>query len=144
MASYHQGFYRPINPQKYDGDPTQIVYRSSWELKLMRWLDLKSSVVSWASESDPIWYQNPIKGRPARYFPDFRVKIRNKDGVVETWIVEVKPKKETVPPKKRASQKYLREVATYAVNVRKWEAARRACQKMGWRFKILTEEDLAV
>jgi len=31
---YTQGFFKPKYPEKYKGDPTNIVYRSGYELKI--------------------------------------------------------------------------------------------------------------
>ena len=70
----YKGRYIPKNPNKYKGDPTNIIYRSSWELKLMRYLDEHSDVVQWASEEFFIPYKSPIDGRYHRYFPDFWMK----------------------------------------------------------------------
>ncbi|MFM2010951.1 MAG: hypothetical protein RLZZ479_1342, partial [Bacteroidota bacterium] len=30
-STYRQGYYVLNNPDKYIGDPTKIIYRSSWE-----------------------------------------------------------------------------------------------------------------
>ena len=38
-----KGIFKPINYKKYKGDPTKIVYRSSWELKVMSSLDSDSN-----------------------------------------------------------------------------------------------------
>ena len=50
MAKYNKGKFKPKNPLKYKGNPTEIFYRSSWELKLMLYLDDHKDVVSWCSE----------------------------------------------------------------------------------------------
>ena len=65
---YQQGFYRPRNPQKYRGDPTQIFMRSSWERRFSTWADMNPSVVEWGSETVIIPYISPVDGRPHRYF----------------------------------------------------------------------------
>ena len=62
MAPY-QGYFKPKNPHKYKGDPTNIIYRSSWELKLMKYLDERKDVVKWGSEEIIIPYRSPIDGR---------------------------------------------------------------------------------
>jgi hypothetical protein len=73
MAKSYQGYFKPKNPQKYKGDPTNIVYRSSWELKLMTYLDLHKDIVTWGSEELIIPYRSPIDNKIHRYFPDFIV-----------------------------------------------------------------------
>ncbi len=76
-----------------------------------------------------------------RYFPDFIVKVREKTGLVMTYILEVKPEKQTkVPIQKRKTQKYLQEAATYAINQEKWRAADIFCQEHGWKFRVVTEK----
>jgi hypothetical protein len=61
-------------------------------------------------------------------------------------IIEVKPKKQTQPPKvqKRVTKQYINEVVTWGVNESKWKAATEFCLDRGWHFKILTEDDLGI
>ena len=54
------GKYRPRNPKKYKGNPMMIEYRSSWELKFMRWADLNESIQEWQSEEKVVWYTSPV------------------------------------------------------------------------------------
>lgn len=135
-----KGFFKPKNPSKYKGDPTNIVYRSSWELKLMRYLDTHDEVVQWASEEFCIPYRSPIDSRIHRYFPDFWMKSR--DGRVT--VIEVKPAYQVQEPKKqsRVTKKYLREVFEYGKNKAKWKAAEEFCAGRGWNFQIMTENEL--
>ena len=145
MAKY-QGFFKPKNPQKYKGDPTNIVYRSGWELRLMLYLDDRSDIINWSSEEIIIPYRSPIDNKIHRYFPDFKVTKINKDGKKETAVIEVKPLKETIPPKRQqtVTKKYLTEVTTWGVNDAKWKAAREFCQDRGWSFHIFTEKELGI
>lgn len=141
-----KGVFKPKNPKKYRGDPTNIIYRSSWELKLMMYLDQHNEVVCWASEELSIPYRSPVDGRIHRYFPDFIVTKINKKGLKETAIIEVKPKKQTMPPKKqeKITKKYLTEVTTWGVNEAKWKAANEYCVDRGWSFHIFTEQELGI
>lgn len=141
-----QGFFKPKNPQKYKGDPTNIVYRSGWELKLMLYLDSRKDVISWGSEELIIPYRSPIDGKIHRYFPDFIVTKINSKGKKETVIIEVKPQKQTVPPesKGKVNKKYLMEVATWGKNEAKWKAAKEFCEDRGWSFHIFTEKELGI
>ena len=113
----YQGKYRVSFPRKYKGDPTNVVYRSSWEYKFMKWCDITPTVQEWGSEEIIIPYVSPVDGRKHRYFPDFYVKIGSKK-----YLVEVKPYKQTKEPKtqKRHTKRYINEVVTYAVNQAKW------------------------
>ncbi len=141
-----QGFFKPKNPQKYKGDPTNIVYRSGWELKLMLYLDSRTDVVSWGSEELIIPYRSPIDGKIHRYFPDFIVTKINSNGKKETVIIEVKPQNQTIPPKPKgkANKKFLMEVATWGKNEAKWKAAKEFCKDRGWSFHIFTEKELGI
>lgn len=134
------------------GDPTNIIYRSSWELKLMSYLDQHPDVLRWGSEELFIPYRSPIDGKMHRYFPDFIVEQINKDKKKEKILIEVKPKYQTVPPdmskkhtpKGQVSRTFLNEVKTWGVNQAKWKAAREFCMDRGWRFQIMTEDHLGV
>jgi hypothetical protein len=142
----YSGKFNPKNPKKYVGDPTNIIYRSSWECKVMSWLDRNPDIVSWASEELTIPYISPVDGRYHRYFPDFLVKVRNKDGNMKTLLIEIKPKKQTTEPvkKKRVTKQYINEVTTWGVNQAKWKAAEEYSADRGWEFMVLTEDHLGL
>lgn len=145
MKTY-KGYFKPKNPQKYQGDPTNIVYRSRWELKLMMYLDDHKDVLSWSSEEVIIPYRSPIDGKIHRYFPDFKVTKINKEGNKETALIEIKPLSQTQPPKKqpKITKRYLTEVKTWGVNEAKWKAAQSYCLDRGWSFHIFTEKELGI
>jgi len=142
----YQGIFRPKNPKKYIGDSNNIVYRSSWECRIMSWFDQNDDIISWASEELIVPYKSPIDNRFHRYFPDFIVKVKTRDGTMKTLMIEVKPKKQTIPPepRKRVTKQYVTEVTTYGVNQAKWKAAQEYCLDRGWEFKIMTEEHLGL
>lgn len=141
---YYQGKYTPKRPEKYAGDPTNVVYRSSWELKFMNWCDNTPSIVNWASEETVIPYICPTDNRAHRYFVDFKIKVQDKTGAVKTYLVEVKPDRQTRPPvaPARKTKRFLQEVMTWGKNDAKWKYAREYCADRGWEFIILTEFDL--
>jgi hypothetical protein len=142
-----QGFFKPKNPKKYKGDPTNIVYRSGWELKLMLYLDSRPEVISWGSEEIIIPYRSPIDGKMHRYFPDFIVTKINKEGKKETAIIEVKPYYQTIPPtpkEKKVTKKFLTEVKAWGMNEAKWKAALEYCKDRNWSFHIFTERELGI
>ena len=134
-----------MNPKKYKGDPTQVIYRSLWERKLMVYCDKNEKVLEWGSEEIIIPYRSPKDNRIHRYFPDFWVKIQESTGVKQ-YLVEVKPLKQTQAPKpqKRQTQRYLTEVMTYAKNDAKWRAAQEFCDDRGWKFRLITERELRI
>jgi hypothetical protein len=142
----YSGIFKPKNPNKYVGDSNNIIYRSSWECRVMTWLDLNEDIISWASEEIKIPYISPVDGKYHRYFPDFLVKMKTKEGQMKTIMIEVKPKKETSPPKpqKRITEQYVRAVKTWGVNEAKWKAAIEYCRDRKWEFKIITEEHLGL
>jgi hypothetical protein len=143
-ANYKQGFFKPKNPSKYRGDPTNIVYRSGWEKRVMEWLDGNINVTSWSSEEIVIPYISPLDNRPHRYFVDFYVEAVGRDGGVKKMLLEVKPKAQTQEPKqsKRKTKRYITEVMTWGVNQAKWNAASEYCKDRGWEFKLITESEL--
>lgn len=142
--AFKQGFFKPKNPTKYKGDATQIVYRSGWELRLMSYFDMHKDVIWWSSEEKIIPYRSPVDNKIHRYFPDFLINIKNKEGKTETVMIEVKPKSQTKEPKRpsKVTKKYINEVFTYGVNQNKWKAAEEFCADRGWRFMIMTEEEI--
>ena len=142
----YSGTFRPSNPQKYVGDYKNIIYRSSWECRIMNWLDKNPDIISWASEELSIPNISPKDGRWHRYFPDFLVKVKSRDGKIKTMMIEVKPKKQTMEPekKKRITKQYLNEVVTWGVNQAKWKYADEYCKDRGWEFRVLTEEHLGL
>ena len=137
----YSGKYKPINPKKYKGDPTKIIYRSLWERKFMNFCDTKPSVTKWASEEIFIPYRSPRDGKVHRYYPDFYMKTGDKES-----IIEIKPLKQCKPPKepKRKTAKYKAECLTYLVNQAKCKYARKWCKARGLSFVVLTEKDLNV
>jgi hypothetical protein len=141
---YLNGVFKPRNPQKYVGDHTNIIYRSSWELKVMQWLDKNIDIISWSSEEMNVPYLSPVDGKYHRYFPDFVVKSKTKDNKIKTIMIEVKPKKQTFEPvkKKRVTKQYINEVTTWGVNQAKWKAAIEYCNDRGWEFFLMTEDHL--
>mgnify|MGYP003336691564 CR=1 FL=1 len=142
----YKGWFKPQNPKKYKGDPNQIVYRSNWELRVMKYLDNNPNVIWWASEELFVPYTSPIDQKIHRYFPDFITKIKQKDGKELIVMIEVKPEKQTLKPiqGKRRTKKFIQEAATYAINQEKWRAADLFCKEHGWQFKIITEKELGL
>lgn len=142
----YKGVYKPSNPKKYIGDPNNIIYRSLWERKFMYWCDHNENIMKWSSEEIWIPYLSPLDRRVHKYFPDFYIKYKNKEGVVKESLVEVKPKRQVEGPKpqKRMTQKQMYELKEYAKNQAKWAAAKEFCADRRWEFQILTEDNLGV
>lgn len=142
----YSGRFSPKNTNKYLGDPTKIFYRSLWERRVMVYLDEAPTVIGWSNEEIVIPYRSPVDERLHRYFPDFFVKVKNKQGVVESMILEVKPKSQSQPPEKRSkiTRRYINEVMTWGVNEAKWKAATEYCKDRQWSFKVITEDHLGL
>ncbi len=136
----YKGVFRPINPEKYVGNPKRIVYRSSWEKKVMIRLDTSPDIIKWASEELSIPYTNPIDRKRHKYYPDFI--IENKKG--QKMMIEVKPSRQIKKPvrKKRKTKRYIHESLTYIKNMSKWRAAKEYCDKNDMLFKFITEYEL--
>ena len=124
----YKGRYNPVNPKKYKGNPQNIIYRSLWERKFMVYCDTNDKVLEWGSEEIIIPYISPWDGKKHRYFPD------------------LKPKKQTRPPKpvERKTKRWIKEVRTFGINEAKWKHATKWCKDNDMEFKILTEEELGI
>ena len=138
----YKGKFRPTNRQKYKGDITNIIYRSLWERNFMKYCDENKNIIEWGSEELIVPYISPLDNKQHRYFPDFYIKTKNGD----KFMVEIKPKKFTKPPKpkKRITKAYMHETKEWHRNQAKWKAAKNVCEKLGWKFQIITEDHLKV
>jgi len=142
----YKGKYRPTHPSKYRGNPTNIIYRSLWELKFMKYCDSNKNILEWGSEEVIVPYRSPIDNRYHRYFPDFYIKVRESTGTIKRMIIEIKPQKQCIEPKvqKKKTRSYVYQVCEYAKNQAKWEAAKEFCEDRKWEFKVLTENELGI
>lgn len=142
----YKGRYPVVNASKYRGDPTNVIYRSLWELKFMKYCDTNPAVLEWGSEEIVIPYLSPVDGRLHRYFVDFYMKVQAADGKITHYLIEIKPAKFTQPPIQpaRKTRRFIEEVMTWGVNQAKWKNARDYCENRGWKFEILTEHDLGI
>ena len=145
MRKRYKGKYKIKNPNKYLGNPTNIIYRSLMERRFMEWCDSNDKCYKWSSEEVVIPYLSPIDNKQHRYFPDFLIQTP------KGWfLIEVKPLTQSRPPKKlvvenldlKKKRRYIKSVQTWLVNEAKWKAANKVCEKKGWSFQILTEKQL--
>ena len=130
-------------------------YRSSWEYRMCHYLDSNVNVLRWHSENVIIPY-TWVDNKTHKYYTDFYVEIRNRDGNKETLVLEIKPKDQVPhhpdfkipkPPRKKtvkSMKNYQNRLLTLKKNELKWEAAEIFCKKKGWKFSILTEDDLYI
>ena len=144
-----KGVYQLDNPGKYIGPLTDggVLYRSSWEARVWYYMDHNANVIEWASEGLIIPYIFKLDSKVHKYYPDVVCKINTRDGI-KTFIIEVKPYKQTIEPSKPKNRsldrkhRYETELFTYSKNISKWEAAEEYCKKNGYEFKIITEKEI--
>jgi|TARA_R110000822_G_scaffold48453_10_gene127637 hypothetical protein len=135
----YSGKYKVKNIAKYKGDYTNVIFRSNWEKVCFKWCDQNDSILEWSSEETIIPYFYEVDKRVHRYFMDLRFKT--KDG--KTYLVEIKPHKQTLVPKNpNKSKRYITESLTYIKNRCKWKAAESYSKDRGWHFEIWTEHTL--
>lgn len=144
MSKTYKGKFTPTNPEKYVGDVNNIIYRSSWERAYFRYCDTHSNILNWNSEGVVVPYLSPLDNRMHRYYIDVWVRFKRVDGSIGTKIIEIKPAKETRPPKprKKMTPRYKREIETWIRNSAKWEAAEKFAKSKGTEFIKLTENEL--
>jgi hypothetical protein len=162
---YHQGNFIPENKEKVLKLNSQggIYYRSSYELRFMKFLDRNKSVKVWGSECITIPYQlthyeknGDISIKTHNYYPDFYYEIYQKDGAIKKVIAEVKPhseysdvilleeKKFKVPdnPSLKKLKNIEYRLKTSQKNSEKWKTMIKFCDKKGWDFIVITEDIL--
>ena len=134
-SRYKQGYIDPRSCKKLVPGVSKdaIIYRSSYELKFIVWLEGNSKVKQWASECICIPYMF-IDGTTHRYYPDYFVEFE--DGT--KMVVEIKPYNQTQKP----VNENCWATKEYAKNKCKWAAAIEFCKKKGYVFKILTEKTI--
>lgn len=147
---FRQGIFKPKHPEKYIGQQP-IRFLSSLELKFLLFCDNNSNILEYASEGVIIPYLNPLDGKYHRYFTDAIIAIKEGDQI-KKYLIEIKPKKQTLPPEFRPKQREstkVYETKQWIQNQAKWNAAKKWCiQKSGNNpkdlisFQLLTEENL--
>jgi len=140
MRSSYKGKYQVKNSSKYKGNLKMITFRSSWELKFLKWCDENPDVVQFSSEEIVIPYISPVDNQYHRYFVDFWVKFKNGQQI----LIEIKPDTQTKPPKtpKKINESYMESLMTWEKNNAKWRAAMDYARKNEMIFKVWTEKSL--
>ena len=147
-GSIRQGYFKPAFPEKYVGDPTQIIFRSSWEFKFLKWCDHSPTVIKYSSEPVGIPYYSPLDKRGHTYYIDFYVVTKDSEGREQSWLIEIKPDKYTKPPTapdrmtNKQTSNYVYAAKQYIVNQAKFEAAKEFASVRGLKFGIITENFL--
>lgn len=136
------------NPEKYLGNPNNIVIRSSWEKYAFEFCDNNPYILAWHSEEICIDYMKPIfvngrlTTRPGKYFPDLYVEYYNSKNEYCRELIEVKPAKQARPSKARSQSTKFYENYVYIVNSAKWAAAQVWCEQRNIKFSVVTENKL--
>lgn len=132
------------NPKKYMGDPSKLLYKSGWEETAFIMCDNNPNIIRWGYEIIPIKYNKPIGSsfKTTYYLPDLYVEYFDRDKNFIKEVIEIKPKNQTVPSKRRKAGVRLAENYAYVVNRAKWDAAEAWCTSRGIKFSILTENGL--
>ena len=140
----YKGRFKPKQYKKYKGDPTNIIFRSSWEKTVFKYCDLNPAILKWSSEEFFIPYRSPFDRRIHRYFPDVYIKYKNKEGIISESVLEIKPKKYTkLPPTpKRKTKDWRYTTEQYIINQAKWQACEQYCKKRDYKYQIITEDVL--
>ena len=147
-ARTHQGYFLPKFPEKYKGDTGNIIYRSGWEHKFLKFCDDNDKIIEYASEPFGIPYWNPIKKKTATYWVDAWIKIKDSKGELKEWLLEIKPLKYTKPPTapKRLTESQLHQYAlhakAYIINRAKFDAAIDYAHSKNINFGVITENFL--
>ncbi len=155
--SAKRGWYRLLNPNKYipqldkhmnstriNENSLEIEYKSSLELKAIRFCDFNKHIVKWSSEMFHIKYIKPTDGKQHRYYVDLFIEFV--DG--SKFLVEIKSSSETKEPRKpskktvKAINNYQKALETWYTNNAKWDACKQFCKERGIKFLILTENEL--
>jgi hypothetical protein len=146
-SKFRQGYYSLNNPDKYIGDPTKIIYRSSWEYRFCKFCDDNDSVVRWSSEPFGIKYMSPLDMKEHTYYVDFYMRVKKGD-FEEDCLVEIKPEESLKKPifegiqtmQKLKNFNYA--AKTFITNKAKFAAAKAYAESIGYKFIIVTEEFL--
>ena len=149
-GKWYHGEYKPSNPDKYNGDITDIIYRSKWEYKFCYYCDNEDRIKKWISEPPQHKIQYDVmeygKYKQKTYNPDFWIQVERLDGEMDELIIEVKPYKQSIEPvePKTSTVKSLRNyeyaLRQYIKNINKWDAADAYCKKRAMTFYVLTEK----
>ena len=143
MSRGYRGSFKPKNPQKYIGDINSITYRSLWERKFMLFCDTNPAIVKWASEEIAIPYYYKVDKKMHKYYVDFVMQILEASGKLKTYLIEIKPYKQTIEPiKRKNTKKYINEILEWEKNQSKWTQATQYANGKNWEFKIITEKEL--
>jgi len=165
-APSRQGYAVISNPDKYIGDPTKIIYRSSWEYSFIKYCDSSPSVLRWSSEPIAVKYfdkvsklvecqkygldpNNPTNWIQKNYYIDFWCVVDKGNGETRKMFIEIKPSNKLikpVPPPEKSSpaahKKFNTLAKEYLINEEKFRAMKKYAEANGAEFHVFTEKTL--
>jgi hypothetical protein len=144
-SKFIQGIYTPINKEKYLGTGNPV-YRSALERDFFLFFDKNSNVTAWASEGIVVPYYFSVDNKVHKYYVDLIAAIKDNSGIIQKYLIELKPHSQTLPPKqsnRKKSSTVLYENLMYEKNQCKWKAASEYAAKKGMKFVVLTEKYLS-
>jgi len=146
---FKQGYFKPVNVEKYVGNIDNIYYRSSYEYRFMTICDKSEKVLKWSSEPFRIPYYDEGNKKKREYVVDFWVEVLI-NNIIKKILIEIKPYVQTIAPiqpqkfTKKSRDRFLGEAKTFMTNGSKWKAANEYAKKLGWDFFIITEKNLNI
>ena len=148
-GKWKSGKFTPQHTIKYIGDADNIIFRSSWERTFCHYCDVNPNIVKWSSEPLSIPYWSPIDKKEHKYFVDYYIQVKKKDGTIENWFIEIKPENQydiNMRPKEPTGnitqqkiRAYNQKLKTWITNRAKFEAATRYAENRGYRFGAINE-----
>ena len=134
----YKGKYTLENPDKYVGDKSNIIWRSTWERTAFKWCDRNDNIIKWNSEEIVVKYISPVDNKFHRYYVDLFVEFKNG----KRLSIEIKPSSQVFQPlltKGKHQKTLLYEHQTFVVNSAKWNSAREYAKTINAEFVIFDE-----
>lgn len=145
QRQFKSGYYRPHNVEKFEG-VSRCVYRSSWELKFLKWVDYNDKVKKVYYERVVLPYICKTDNKLHKYYVDCKITMEEKTGLKD-YLIEIKPFRQTIPPtqsKRKKKSTIITEKINWLKNNSKWESAKKYCEKMGYRWCVMTEKGIYI
>ena len=143
IGAIKQGYFTPKHPFKYAGDLSKIIYRSSWELRFLRYCDETIKITRYAIEPVCIPYVSPIDKKVHKYNIDFYIEQLMADMTTKKWLIEIKPLRQILPPKPpkqqsiKSMQNYISTIKKCVVNMAKFKTADTFAKSSGASFGVI-------
>lgn len=141
IRRFRQGRFVCKFPEKYIGDPGNIIYRSQLEFNFFRYADFNKNIIKWGSENIIIPYYDKTTNKTRKYYIDIYIEYINSENKIDKAIIEIKPLSQVNPPNPRGKNSNKR-LLEYIKNTCKWNAAKVYAKSKNINFHIFTEKEL--